>query len=348
MHPVTTPQTLIRRARHKVFALSAPFVSIALAFALTGAPAAFAISRNDVLTRAQRWVDSPVGYSQSKHHLGYRTDCSGYVSMCWKTGTSWSTRSFHTVSHRIRVSSLKPGDALLKKGYHIRLFYGWLDEAHTTYVAYESGNGKVAVARIHSIQDDLDFGYHPARFDRISNSPAPRSLLHNGSFNTWARSWGSQAEEPVWWQVEGPWGQTLARHAKKTYRTARNSMKLVNPSGDPAELTGVSQSVRVVAGEEYRASAWAKTASPADGLELKLVYLDAAGAAVAETSTTGATATIDNSAFKRMSVQLVAPADAVRALVSVRLAGSSTLDTTGTVIATGSSVFLDDISLTRP
>ncbi len=329
-------------------ALTASFALLALTAGLLGATNAIAISRNDVLTRAQRWVDSPVGYSQAKRHLGYRTDCSGYVSMCWKTGTSWSTRSFHTVSHRIRVSSLKPGDALLKRGYHIRLFYGWLDEAHTTYVAYESGNGKVAVARIHSIRDDLDFGYYPARFDRISGSPAPSSLLQNSSFNTWARAWGSQPEEPVWWQVEGPWGQTIVKHAKKTYRTARNSMKLVNPSGDPLEFTGVSQSVQIVGGEEYRASAYAKTASATGGLELKLTYLDAAGAAVAETSTTGAAAGIDDSAFKRMRVQLAAPADAVRALVSVRLAGSSTVDATGTVIATGSSAFLDDISLARP
>ena len=125
-------------------------------------------------------------------------------------------------------------------------------------------------------------------------------------------------------------------------------MKLINPSGDPRQFTGVSQSVKIVGGEEYRATAWAKYATATSGLELKLTYLDAAGASVAETSTTGDAVGIDSSAFKRMRVQLAAPAGAVRALVSVRLAGSSTVDATGTVISTGCSTYLDDISLARP
>ena len=88
----------------------------ALALVALSPASAFAISRNSVLARAQTRVDSPVKYSQKRHYLGYRTDCSGYVSMCWKTETSWSTRSFNSVTRRISASQLKPGDALLKKG----------------------------------------------------------------------------------------------------------------------------------------------------------------------------------------------------------------------------------------
>ena len=348
MRRITSHHTSPERTIQTKPARAGVLAILVVAFVLLTAPSALAITQNGVLARAQNWVDSPVRYSQAKRHLGYRTDCSGYVSMCWKTGTSWSTRSFHTVTHRIPSGQLRPGDALLKKGYHIRLFYGWLDEAHTQYVAYESGNGKVAVCRIHSIRDDMDFGYVPVRFDRISSSPASRNLLQNGSFNSWARSWGIQPEEPVWWQVEGPWGEALVKRGKKTYRTARNSLALINPMGDPAQYTGLSQSTRIVAGTDYRVSAWAKTGADPAGLELKLVYLDASGASLAETSTTGAVKGIDNTRFRLMSARLTAPAEAVRALVSIRIAGSSTIDASGTVVPGRSTVMLDDISLVRP
>jgi hypothetical protein len=116
-----------RFARFRVLFVAA----FALALTLLSAPGAQAITRDAVLTRAQAWVDSPVPYSQSKYHLGYRTDCSGYVSMCWSTGTSWATSSFGAVTHRIPTAQLRPGDAMLKKGYHIRLFEGWVDATHT-------------------------------------------------------------------------------------------------------------------------------------------------------------------------------------------------------------------------
>ena len=114
-------------------------IPLAVAFVLLGASQAFAITRATVLDRAQRRIDLPVGYSQSKYYAGYRTDCSGYVSMCWATGSSYNTRTFYQVTHRISVADLRPGDALLKKGYHIRLFYGWLDDAHTTYIVVRVG-----------------------------------------------------------------------------------------------------------------------------------------------------------------------------------------------------------------
>ncbi len=319
---------------------------LACAIALSCAAPASAITRNDVLARAQRWVDSPVGYSQSKYHAGYRTDCSGYVSMCWKTGTSWSTRSFRNVAHRIKSSELKPGDAMLKRGYHIRLFYGWLDPEHTYYVAYESGNGKVAVCRIHRLRDDLDFGYVPARFDRIKNSPAPSNLLRNGSFNTWARSWSSAPEKPVWWTANEQWDETRTKHAKKTYRTARNSLKLLNPDADPGGRTELSQETSVVAGTSYRAAAWAMTGYAPEGVELRLSYLDESGRSLAETSTTGASAGVGASSFARLGVAGAAPNGAVLARVSVLLAGASSVDASG-VVSAGSSAYVDDVSLVR-
>ena len=56
--------------------------ALAVALCVLTPGTALAITRATVLARAQAWVDKPVPYSQAKYHLGYRTDCSGYVSMC--------------------------------------------------------------------------------------------------------------------------------------------------------------------------------------------------------------------------------------------------------------------------
>jgi len=332
---------------------SARLAALACALVLLSPGASFAISRNTTLSRAQQWVDAPVGYSQHKYHKGYRTDCSGYVSACWATGTSWATASFHNVTHKITKASLRPGDAMLKKGYHIRLFYGWLDEAKTQYVAYESGTdmvsgkSKVAICRVHSYAEDRASGFVPTRYDHISASAAPTNLLHNGGFNSWAYSWNTQSLQPVWWETPESWRETNVIRAKKAYRGAMSSAKLVNSSGDAQVFTEISQSVAISAGTEYRAGAWAKTAFEPRGLELHLTYLDLAGRSLAESSTTGDLAAVDNAAFRKMAVRFTAPEGAVRARVTVRLAGGGSTDASGNPVP-GTSAYLDDISLVRP
>lgn len=338
--------SLIHPASHQRRTLYAWMLPLVLAFILLGASSAFAITRNTVLSRAQRRVDLPVKYSQSKYYAGYRTDCSGYVSMCWATGTSWNTRTFHKVTHRIRVSSLQPGDALLKKGYHIRLFYGWVDDSHTQYVAYESANGRIAGTRIHSIADDIRAGYKPVRYDRITSSATSRNLLKNPTFNTWAGSWSGAAAQPVWWQTGGgEWWESITKHRKDTYRTARNSLELLNTNDDPEMPTELSQTVAIKSGATYQLKAWAKTAHDPAGVEMVLSYLDAAGESFAETSTVGAAWGVNPASFKSMSLQAAAPANAVAARVSIRLAGATNTEVPD---QSGTSVILDDISLARP
>ena len=330
------------KARHALI------FSLVLAFALSGASSAFAISRDAVLARGQVRVDRPVPYSQTSYYAGYRTDCSGYVSMCWSTGTSWNTRSFFNVTHTVPVNQLKPGDALLKAGYHIRMFYGWVDDAHTRYVAYETADHWYAGTRIHSIADDLEFGYIPSRYDRISDSPKPRNLLKNPAFDVWARSWGSQPEQPVWWQTQDQWWQTSqVVHRKDSAHSGLNSLQLVNPSGDPTVFAELSQSATITPGARYSLTAWAKKDFDPRGLELKLVYLDAAGESVAETVTTGDVFGVNRSSFRPMSLVTTSPTEAVRATVSVRIAGATTTSTVGLAVL-GSAVTLDDISLVRP
>lgn len=338
-------RTAAYRLDTRVFAIA---LAVTLATGALCAPVAAAISQDEVIARAQRRVNAPVPYSQSAYFGGYRTDCSGYVSMCWKTGTSWSTRSFYRVTHRIPVTDLRRGDAMLKKGYHIRLFYGWLDEARTTYVAYESAYGTIAAARVHSLRDDLDAGYVPVRYDGITASPAPRNVLVNGAFDSWARSWdGDGFDRPLWWEVGPWWGSGHTERRTDTYRSRYFSAAVANPSAEQDARTEIAQTAVIVPKAVYNLSAYIKTPSNPALVELRLSYLDQSGTPVAEHAVTGDRAALSAASFRPVSLLTTAPVDAVRARVSIGIAGTSSTDASGTVSA-GSSLQVDDVVLSRP
>ena len=85
--------------------------------------------RKTAIERGFAWYDAHVPYSQSKYHEGYRTDCSGFVSMSWQLGTSFTTLDFidGTGDDTLLASyaSLLPGDALVHRSGgegHVVLF----------------------------------------------------------------------------------------------------------------------------------------------------------------------------------------------------------------------------------
>src|SRR4029077_10301956 len=84
-------------------------------------------NRQGIIRRALRWVDNKVMYSQVAQpaHGGYRTDCSGLVSMAWDLPAPghW-TGNFYEVEHPIAWDNLVPGDALIHPDHHIMLFAG--------------------------------------------------------------------------------------------------------------------------------------------------------------------------------------------------------------------------------
>ena len=95
------------------------------------------ITRSTIIARGQSWVDQHVPYNQGKHD-GYRTDCSGFVSMCWELARpGLTTFTMHTVAHNIEKGALAPGDAMNCDSRHIVLFAGWTDGSQSKYVAME-------------------------------------------------------------------------------------------------------------------------------------------------------------------------------------------------------------------
>ncbi len=97
------------------------------------------------MTRAESWSRARVGYSTVRSFTNrygtYRRDCSGFVSMAWALGSSYSTWTLPRVTHRITKAVLRRGDILLHRpssGYgHVVIFDRWANRAHSAYVAYE-------------------------------------------------------------------------------------------------------------------------------------------------------------------------------------------------------------------
>lgn len=106
------------------------------------------ITRQRVISRAKHWVARRVPYSQSRYHQGYRQDCSGFVSMAWQMGNSYTTRSLPSVARRISLKKVRVGDAILAPG-HVTIFGGWKNRAKRQYYAYEEPTwGKHATRRV--------------------------------------------------------------------------------------------------------------------------------------------------------------------------------------------------------
>ena len=128
---------------------------------------AHAITRTAVLDRAHGWVAKKVRYSQSSSFAGYRRDCSGFVSMAWKLGRSYTSRTIHAVAVRVPLAHLQPGDAVHTPG-HVAIFVKWANKARTRYVAMEeSRRGRPALHHVRSI----GHGATGLRYRGIRNNP---------------------------------------------------------------------------------------------------------------------------------------------------------------------------------
>jgi hypothetical protein len=103
--------------------------------------------RKAAIARGFTWYDDEVPYSQSAWHESYRTDCSGFVSMCWELGASPTTAAFISGSSKWErlgdYEELEPADALVMRqngAGHIVLFLGWDDSAHTKACVLEQAS----------------------------------------------------------------------------------------------------------------------------------------------------------------------------------------------------------------
>jgi len=129
------------------------------------------ITRDQIMSRAQVWVDQKVPYSQSQTKDGYRQDCSGYVSYCWASSTSGGghvTSNMLEICSKISKADMKKGDAILLPSTHVLLFGGWIDsDAFYEYAEHQSGD--VCRESTGSYKYFSDNGYFPCRYNLVSN-----------------------------------------------------------------------------------------------------------------------------------------------------------------------------------
>jgi hypothetical protein len=114
------------------------------------------ITRKEIIDRAMTWVEHPVPYSMTRFKDGWRTDCSGFVSMAWNLGRNYWTGNLHEVGARVPFTGMKPGDMLLyhnphnpSSGSHVVLFYGWVNRPGGDFAILEqTGSGNRGTRRI--------------------------------------------------------------------------------------------------------------------------------------------------------------------------------------------------------
>ncbi len=125
------------------------YVLACLLVLVPASPAFAALSRAQVMERAEVWVARAIPYSQTgwanaagdsvtSSKAGWRRDCSGFASMAWALSVpGQSTRTFKYVSELTSKAALQPGDVLISYNNHAVVFGGWADPQWTKYYAYE-------------------------------------------------------------------------------------------------------------------------------------------------------------------------------------------------------------------
>ncbi len=178
-------------ARHISRILLGALLALALIPAIAGA-----IPRDVVLARGNVWVLKNTPYSQARYayengslvatsavnpsSLGFRTDCSGFVSMCWNLrradgsplNLDTAGLDSSTYATAITKSQLQPGDLMLRAkdkapngSGHAVLFVRWDDVAQTKYWAYEEQGTKTGtVANLRTYASDTKGYFLPYRY----------------------------------------------------------------------------------------------------------------------------------------------------------------------------------------
>ena len=98
--------------------------------------------------KIKKWDNAFNNYSHNLNNLGYRSDCSGFVSYMWnldnninKGGPRTRGKGKNNLIYwgeKIKKSELKKGDILLVPDRHVILFDKWLNNKY--YYGYEVCN----------------------------------------------------------------------------------------------------------------------------------------------------------------------------------------------------------------
>lgn len=188
----TTFSTFVRRLLPAVVALA--MVPLALMTA-TSSPATAEsgvdgpITRAEILSRAQFWVDQNVPYDMEGQHPDqqgkmYRTDCSGFVAMALHLSWSPNTETLPQYLDQIGWEDLRPGDVVGTLGPgtggaagHVVLFTGWANSQHTRFFTMEEMGGAGAIRYERPINYTVgSFVAKPYRYKKVIDGGSARPM----------------------------------------------------------------------------------------------------------------------------------------------------------------------------
>ncbi|GGT10236.1 hypothetical protein GCM10010156_78210 [Planobispora rosea] len=205
------------------------------------AVAAAPITRSQMIARAKTWnpgTSKRVPYSQTKTRGGYRTDCSGYVSMALglgKPGPITVGLAKSTYTRPIRIADLRRGDLLIdaigsNTTRHVVIFDRWADAGRTSYWAYEQRGGYGTDYRKRSYGLSSGSEYKPYRALNIrEDAPVPPPTITRAQVIARAKSWNPATAQRV------PYSQTKTRGGYRTDGSGYVSMAL--GLGKPGPIT---------------------------------------------------------------------------------------------------------------
>lgn len=178
------------------------------------------IARSDVMWRTNHiWAEGSVPYSMSGYHSpdGYRTDCSGYTSMCWNSGTpggSTVTLVSDGLIYEVRENDLIAGDAVGHCGPntggaygHIQLWEGW-DPAGDGHWVWEQAGGTWGPQRNFYAGPPSWYGYRGWRYVNIQEDGMSERDAQLSA------SWTTTGSDSTGW-VEGPEAWSIRNYANR-------------------------------------------------------------------------------------------------------------------------------------
>jgi hypothetical protein len=199
------------------------------------------ISRSEIISRAQFWVDNQPGpYDQSGWSPGpggdhnYRRDCSGYVDMAWHLNADPNTNSlWDNFTVPIDRSDLRAGDIMINYTEHTFLFDRWLD-ANGDFGYYTFGstpvryltanindatldgipNGSMSARRYTNVVEDSAARPHPAAAGRTVSAKDADGRMEafaggpDGVWHAWQTAVNGSWSD--WVNVGGPANAELA------------------------------------------------------------------------------------------------------------------------------------------
>jgi len=136
-----------------------------------------AIGRAEILARAQTWVSAQVPYSMDVYYGGYRTDCSGFVSMALRTNGSYWTGNLDQIGAPIAFTALQPGDFLNyhnpadpNNGSHVVLFDKWVGAVGGDFWIYEQVTPYTKHRKWSETSGRVLSNYKPMRYVNVQES----------------------------------------------------------------------------------------------------------------------------------------------------------------------------------